>query len=79
MASDACQIDKSVALDLIAKLGNDEKQENGHFRFVPIQEVSSFSSDFMMLGTICCLRTSLLWRKTELLQIVCSICQQTRD
>ena len=42
MASDACQIDKSVALELIAKLGNDEKQENGYFKFVPIQEVSSF-------------------------------------
>ena len=42
MASDACKIDKSVALELIAKLGNDEKQCNGHFRFVPIQEVSSF-------------------------------------
>ena len=42
MASDFCQIGKSVALDLIAKLGNDEKQENGHFRFVPIQEVSCF-------------------------------------
>ena len=42
MASDACQIDKSVALEVIAKLGNDEKQENGYFRFVPIQEVSSF-------------------------------------
>ena len=42
MDSDTCQIDKSVALELIAKLGNDEKQENGYFKFVPIQEVSSF-------------------------------------
>ena len=31
-----------MALELIAKLGNKEKQQNGHFRFVPIQEVSSF-------------------------------------
>ena len=43
MARDACQIDKSVALKLIAKLGNDKKQENGYFRFVPFQEVGSFS------------------------------------
>ena len=42
MTSGACKIDKSVALELIAKLGSDEKQCNGHFRFVPIQEVSSF-------------------------------------
>ena len=42
MVSDACQIDKSVALELMAKLGNDVKQENGYFRSVPIQEVSSF-------------------------------------
>jgi len=36
MTSDACKIEKSVALELIAKLGNDEKQSNGHFRFLPI-------------------------------------------
>ena len=79
MASDAGQIDKLVALELIARLGNDEKQENGYFRFVSIREVRAFSSDFMMLWTICCLRTSLLWKKTKLLQITCSNCQQTRD
>ena len=42
LSSDAYKIDKSVALELIAKLGSDEKQHNGHFRFVPIQEATSF-------------------------------------
>ena len=40
MASDDCQIGKSVALELIAKLRNDEKQENGYFKFVPIDPVT---------------------------------------
>ena len=42
MSRDACKIDKSVALELIAKIGNDEKQHNGHFRFAPFQKVSNF-------------------------------------
>lgn len=41
-SSDPCKIDKSVALELIAKLRNDEKQHNAHFRFVPIKGVTSF-------------------------------------
>ena len=36
------EIDKSVALELISKLGEDEKQDDGRFRFITNHEVGSF-------------------------------------
>ena len=43
------EIDKSVALELISKLGEDEKQDDGRFRFITNQEVGSF---FVMLHSV---------------------------
>ena len=43
------EIDKSVALELISKLGEDEKQDDGRFRFITNQEVGSF---FVVLHSV---------------------------
>lgn len=37
-----CEVDKSVALELLSKLGKDEKQQDGRFRFIPRREVGEF-------------------------------------
>ena len=37
-----CGVQKSVALELVSKLGKDVKQSDGHFRFIPSQEVANF-------------------------------------
>ena len=44
-----CEIDKSEALELISKLGEDQKQHDGRFSFIPSDEVSSF---FVMLHNV---------------------------
>ncbi|CAH3175529.1 unnamed protein product, partial [Porites lobata] len=36
------EVDKSVALELLSKLGKDEKQQDGRFRFIPRREVGEF-------------------------------------
>ena len=37
-----CEANKSVALELLSKLGKDEKQQDGRFRFIPRREVGEF-------------------------------------
>ena len=49
MSNVTYEIDKSVALELISKLGEDEKEDDGRFRFITNQEVGSF---FVMLHSV---------------------------
>ena len=73
-----CEVNKSVALELLSKLGKDKKQQDGRFGFIPRREVGEFCH-CMLLWTICYVRANLLLRKRKRLQTLYNTCLETSN
>ena len=61
-----CEVDKSVALELLSKLGKDEKQQDvGVSDLYQGEKLENFFGHCMLMWTICYVKANLLLRKRK--------------
>ena len=74
-----CEVDKSVALELLSKLGNDEKQQDGRFRVIPRREVGDFFLSLHVAVDNLLSKSQFVVEKEKVVTNFCSNCQQTSN